>query len=142
MSPDRLETGFVGIRDRLFEKIPREDIDFLQLYDDYPIAIVKQIEDLGYCGVGEGGKFIEDTDISIWGDLPINTSGGILSIGQPRLGGGYIPVIEAIRQLRGEAGERQVKKADTGLVSGIGLMSYLSNLVITCGMILGKEPIE
>lgn len=117
-------------------------MDFLQLYDDYPIAIVKQLEDLGFCGQGEGGKFVEQTDFSIGGDLPINTNGGILSIGQPRLGGGYLPVMEAIRQLRGEAGPRQVKDAHVGLVSGIGLMSYLSNLVVTVGMILGQEPFE
>ena len=140
MSPDKLETGFVSFRDKLFERIPREAMDFLQLYDDYPIAIIAQLEDLGFCKRGEGGKFIEDTDISIWGDLPINTSGGILSIGQPRLGGGYIPLMEAMRQVRGEAGPRQIPDARIGLVSGIGLMSYLSNLVITCGMIVGKEP--
>jgi acetyl-CoA acetyltransferase len=142
ISPDKMETGFVAFADRLFARTPRAEMDFLQLYDDYPIAIVKQLEDLGFCGQGEGGKFVEETDISIWGDLPINTSGGILSIGQPRLGGGYLPVMEAIRQLRNEAGPRQVKDARVGLVSGIGLMSYLSNLVVTCAMILGREPFE
>jgi acetyl-CoA acetyltransferase len=140
MSPDRCVTGFVAIRDELFARTRREDLDFLQLYDDYPIAILKQIEDLGFCELGEGGRWIEEHDFSISGDLPINTSGGILSVGQPRLGGGYIGVIEAIRQLRGEAGPRQLRKADVGFVSGIGLMSYLSNLVVTSGMILGKEP--
>jgi acetyl-CoA acetyltransferase len=142
ISPDKLETGFVAFADRLFARTPRAEMDFLQLYDDYPIAIVKQLEDLGFCGQGEGGKFVEETDISIGGDLPINTNGGILSIGQPRLGGGYLPVMEAIRQLRNEAGPRQVKDARVGLVSGIGLMSYLSNLVVTCAMILGREPFE
>ena len=142
ISPDKLETGFLAFACRLFARTPREEMDFLQLYDDYPIAIVKQLEDLGFCGQGEGGRFVEQTDFSIGGDLPINTNGGILSIGQPRLGGGYLPVMEAIRQLRGEAGPRQVKDARVGLVSGIGLMSYLSNLVVTVGMILGKEPFE
>jgi acetyl-CoA acetyltransferase len=142
MSPDKCITGFVSIRDTLFERTPREEMDFLQLYDDYPIAIVKQLEDLGYCELGEGGKWVETHDFSIGGDLPINTSGGILSVGQPRLGGGYIPVIEAIRQLRGEAGSRQIADARIGFVSGIGLMSYLTNLVITCGMVLGKEPLR
>ena len=112
----------------------------MQLYDDYPMAIIKQIEDLGFCDLGQGGKWVEENDFSLEGPLPINTSGGILSIGQPRLGGGYIPVIESIRQLRGEAGPRQIKDAKIGFVSGIGLMSYQTNLVITCGMMLGKEP--
>ncbi len=138
--PDRLLTGFIDIRDQLFEKTKREDLDFMQLYDDYPMAIIKQIEDLGFCELGQGGKWVEDNDFSLEGPLPINTSGGILSIGQPRLGGGYIPVIESIRQLRGEAGPRQIKDAKIGFVSGIGLMSYQTNLVITCGMMLGKEP--
>jgi acetyl-CoA acetyltransferase len=141
-SPNRLETGFVKIRDQLFANVAREDLDFLQLYDDYPIAILLQLEDLGFCEKGKGGQFLEETDFSIWGELPINTGGGVLSVGQPRLGGGLIPVVEAVRQLRGEAGERQLKNPKLGLVSGIGLIDYLSNLVLTAGLIVGKDRFE
>ncbi len=138
-TPDRLETGFVAIRDGLFADVSRESLDFLQLYDDYPIAVLKQLEDLGFCDLGDGGPFLESTDISIGGDLPINTGGGLLSGGQPRLGGGFIPVVEAVRQLRGEAGPRQLPDAARGFVSGIGLIDYVSNLVVTSGMILSKD---
>jgi acetyl-CoA acetyltransferase len=140
-TPDRLETGFVAIRDQLFAEVPRESLDFLQLYDDYPIAVLKQLEDLGFCGEGEGGPFLERTDISIGGDLPINTGGGLLSGGQPRLGGGFIPVVEAVRQLRGEAGPRQLADARRGFVSGIGLIDYVGNLVVTAGMILSRDEL-
>ncbi|MES2169174.1 MAG: thiolase family protein [Actinomycetota bacterium] len=139
-TPDRLETGFVAIRDALFADVSRDSLDFLQLYDDYPIAVLKQLEDLGFCESGDGGPFLERTDISLHGDLPINTGGGLLSGGQPRLGGGFIPVVEAVRQLRGEAGERQIPGAAVGLVSGIGLIDYVGNLVVTAGMILSREP--
>ncbi|CAN5201806.1 thiolase family protein [soil metagenome] len=141
-SPNRLETGFVKIRDELFANTSREELDFLQLYDDYPIAVLLQLEDLGFCEKGDGGRFLEETDFSIWGDLPINTSGGILSIGQPRLGGGLIPVVEAVRQLRGEAGQRQLNDPKLGLVSSIGLIDYLGNLVVCVGLIVGKERFE
>lgn len=140
-SPDRLETGFVKIKDKLFATTPRDELDFLQLYDDYPIAVLMTLEDLGFCEKGSGGQFIEENDFSIWGSLPINTGGGLLSIGQPRLGGGLIPVIEAVRQLRGEAGERQLPDPRVGLVSGIGLIDYLGNVVVTAGLIVGKESL-
>lgn len=139
---DRLATGFTAIRDELFGKVARHELDFLQLYDDYPIAILRQIEDLGFCELGEGGPWIESTDISLTGSLPINTSGGILSCGQPRLGGGFIGVLEAVRQLQGTAGDRQLAAPNAGLVSGIGLMSYASNLAVTCGMVLSSEACE
>lgn len=141
-SPDRLETGFVEIRDALFARTPRSEIDFLELYDDYPIAILLTLEDLGYAAKGGGGRFIEETDFSVTGTLPINTSGGLLSTGQPRLGAGLVPVVESVRQLRGEAGSRQLADARLGFVSGIGLIDYLSNLVVTAGLILGKERFE
>jgi acetyl-CoA acetyltransferase len=138
--PDRLETGFAVIADKLFQATPRESLDFLQLYDDYPIAIVKTLEDLGFAPRGGGGAFIERTDISRSGTLPINTGGGLLSVGQPAIAGGFIPIVEAIRQLRHEAGARQLAKADTGLVTGIGLISYHSNLVVTSAALAGREP--
>lgn len=137
---DRLETGFVSIADRLFRRVAREDLDFLQLYDDYPIAIVKTLEDLGFAQRGKGGEYIERTDISRTGTLPINTGGGLLSVGQPAIAGGFVPIVEAVRQLRHEAGERQIESAESGLVTGIGLISYQSNLVVTSAAVLGREP--
>ncbi|MFC9355129.1 thiolase family protein [Rhodococcus sp. NPDC057014] len=138
---DRIETGFVTIADKIFERYGRDRMDFLQLYDDYPIAIVKTLEDLGFAPRGRGGKFIEEHDISINGDLPINTGGGLLSVGQAAIGGGFVPILEAVEQLRGEAGRRQLAKADVGLVTGIGLLAYGGNLAVTSGAIFGKEPL-
>lgn len=141
-SPDRLSTGFTDLHDELFTTTQRQQLDFLQLYDDYPIAVLMQLEGLGFCRPGGGGEFIESTDISLSGELPINTGGGMLSVGQPRLAGGFIGIIEAVRQLRGEAGARQLADAKTGLVTGIGLGAYLGNLVVSSAMILGTEAVS
>ena len=134
--PDRLDLGFSQFRDRLFQNIPGTDMDFLQLYDDYPIAVLMTLEALGYAETGKGGLFLEETDISVGGELPINTGGGQLSIGQPTMAGGYIHVVEAVRQLRNEAGARQVEDARQGLVTGIGLVSSFGNVAVTAAMIL------
>lgn len=104
------------------------DIDVVQLYDDYPIMEAIQLEGLGFCGEGEGGHFLEETDISLTGQLPINTGGGQMSCGQSGAGGGMIGVTEAVRQLQHEGGRRQVVDATTGLVTGFGLVSYAKGL--------------
>ena len=100
------------------------DMDFAQLYDDYPIVVGLQLEGYGFCGLGECGAFLEKTDVSNWGELPINTGGGQLSVGQSGAGGAIIHLVEAVEQLQHEAGERQVSGASRGLVSGYGLVSY------------------
>ena len=107
----------------------RQDIDFLGLYDDYVIIVLMQIEDLGFCQKGDL-KYFESTDFSFRGKLPIQTGGGMINCGQPSTAGGTLHITEAVRQLRGEAGERQVKDAHVGLVTGPS--SKLSKL---CGQI-------
>lgn len=96
------------------------DIDIAQLYDCFTITIIIELEDLGFCKKGEGGSFVEGGRISIQGDLPVTTHGGLLSAGHPGLAGGMFHVIEAVRQLRGEAGPRQVKNPEAVLVHGNG----------------------
>ena len=103
------------------------DISFLELYDDYIIVVYLQIEDLGFCAKGDLG-FFERTDFTINGQLPIQTGGGMINCGQPSTAGGTIHVIEAVRQLRGEGGDRQVAGAKTGLVTGLGVLPYGKNL--------------
>jgi acetyl-CoA acetyltransferase len=137
--PDKLTMGFKPIGEKILADVDRKRFDFLQFYDDYPIAILMTLEDLGFCEKGGGGAFIDATDFAFDGDLPMNTGGGQLSAGQPGLGGGYIHLIEAVRQLRGEAGARQVPSAACGLVTGIGLLSYHSNVATNAIVILEKS---
>jgi acetyl-CoA acetyltransferase len=115
------------------------DIDCFQPYDDFPIAVVMQLEDSGFCKKGEGGKFVEKTDLSIKGELPLSTGGGQLSSGQPGLSGGHVPFVECIRQMKGDGGQRQVNGARIGLAAGIGGLSYIRNLENTGVAILGSR---
>jgi len=99
-------------------------MQFVQAYDDYPIMVAIQLEDLGFCAKGEVGKFLTSHRLTFDGDVPLNTGGGQLSCGQTGGGGGMIGLTEAVRQLRGEGGARQVAKASRGLVSGYGMVAY------------------
>lgn len=104
-----------------------EDIDFLQLYDDYPIMVIEQLEDLGFCEKGEGGSFVESTDLRYDGELPLNTGGGQLSAGQPGVGAGAIQVNEAVRQLKGTAKNRQIDNPNRGIITGLANLGYGTN---------------
>ncbi len=95
------------------------DIDVLALYDAFTINTILFLEDLGFCPKGEGGRFVEGGRIAPGGSLPVNTNGGGLSYCHPGMYGLFI-LIEAVRQIRGECGARQVKKADTAIVHGNG----------------------
>ena len=94
------------------------DIDIALIYDCFTIAVLMQLEDYGFCKKGEAGAFVENGRIGPGGELPVNPSGGLMAEGY---GGGMMHVIEAVRQLRGEADERQIKGAEIALVSGHGL---------------------
>ncbi|PZP47873.1 MAG: thiolase [Azospirillum brasilense] len=95
------------------------DIDLVELYDAFTINPVLFLEDLGFCAKGEGGAFISGGRTAPGGALPMNTNGGGLSFGHPGMYSIFL-VIEAVRQLRGEAGDRQVPKAEVALVHGNG----------------------
>jgi acetyl-CoA acetyltransferase len=135
-----IKAGWELYSDDLFEAagVGRAEMDFAQLYDDYPIMEAIQLEGLGFCGEGEAGPFLESTDISLSGTLPINTGGGQLSCGQSGAGGGMIGVTEAVRQLFHEGGERQVPGATTGVVAGFGLVSHAKGLCASA-MILQRS---
>lgn len=110
------------------------DIDLVSLYDCYTITVLISLEDAGFCPKGEGGNFVQSTDLTYRGDLPCNTHGGQLSFGQPSYAGGMSHVTEAVRQIRGEAGQRQVKNNNRVLVNGNGGV-----LSTQCCLILGRD---
>lgn len=108
------------------------DIDVAQIYDCFTITVIVELEDLGFAPKGEGGRFVEGARIQLGGELPVTTHGGLLSGGHPGLGGGFFHVLEGVRQMRGAAGQRQVKGAETCLVHGNGGIVGLH-----CTLILG-----
>jgi acetyl-CoA acetyltransferase len=90
------------------------EIDFAEIYDAFTYMTLVTLEDLGFCGKGEGGAFVEKGRLTLTGELPVNTDGGGLSAQHPGMRGLFL-LVEAVRQLRGEAGEgRQVRAADGG----------------------------
>lgn len=95
------------------------DIDVVELYDAFTINTLMFLEDLGFCKKGEAGAFVEGGAIAPGGRLPVNTNGGGLSCVHPGMYGIFI-LIEAVRQLRGNCGERQVKDAELAIVHGNG----------------------
>src|SRR5882757_4689131 len=99
-----------------------EDIKYASIYDSFTITVVMQIEDLGFCEKGQGGRFVSDGNlISGTGKLPFNTDGGGLCNNHPSNRGGLTKVVEAVRQLRGEAHPAvQVKNCDLALAHGTG----------------------
>lgn len=139
MLPDKTTFGMKVVGERIFSEVKRDDIDLLEIYDDYPIAVMIQIEDLGYCKKGEGGKFVDAHDLTYKGDFPVNTGGGELSVGQAGLAGGFLHLVEGLRQLRGEAQGHQVKKAERALVTGIGWLNYGRNLGTTSALVMERR---
>jgi acetyl-CoA acetyltransferase len=123
---DITRLGIDRAADRAFgmADIRPHDADFLQLYDCYPIIEAIEMGELGFYERGETGDFLERTDFRFDGDLPLNTGGGQLCAGQAGGAGGFHQVLEAVRQLRGEGGSRQVPGAETGIVSGVGARTY------------------
>lgn len=99
--------------------IKPSDVDMLSLYDAFTITPILFLEDLGFCPKGEGGRFVSGGSIAPGGKLAVNTSGGGLSYCHPGMYG-LLVLIEAIRQVRGECGERQVKDCEISLAHGNG----------------------
>ena len=96
-----------------------DDIDLVMLYDAFTITPILFLEDLGFCPKGEGGRFVEDGAIAPGGRLAVNTNGGGLSCVHPGMYGLFL-LVEAVRQLRGEAGERQLPSPHLALAHGNG----------------------
>jgi len=96
-----------------------EDLDVIELHDCFSIAEICHYENLGLCARGEGGRMIEEGATYIGGRIPVNTSGGLLSRGDPTGATGLGQVVEIVWQLRGEAGKRQVPDARVGLTHNL-----------------------
>ncbi|HIF99123.1 MAG TPA: hypothetical protein EYQ54_19245 [Myxococcales bacterium] len=99
--------------------IRHDEVDLCTLYDSFTITALVTLENLGFCKPGEGGAFVEDGRIGLGGALPVNPDGGGLSSNHPGMRGIFL-VIEAVRQLRGGLGPRQVEDAEIALVHGTG----------------------
>ncbi|MBI1966094.1 MAG: thiolase family protein [Betaproteobacteria bacterium] len=128
------ETGAIDSGRAAFSRAGLEpsDVDVAELYDCFTITVIVELEDLGFCRKGEGGRFVEGGRIAPGGELPVTTHGGLLSAGHPGVGGGFFHVLEAVRQLRGEAGERQVPDAEVALAHGNGGV-----ISVHCTLLLG-----
>jgi len=113
--------------------VTRADLDLVMLYDAFTINTILFLEDLGFCPKGEGGRFVEDGRIAPGGDLAVNTNGGGLSCVHPGMYGLFL-ITEAVAQIRGEAGERQIDSCDLALCHGNG-----GTLSSQCTAILGSE---
>jgi acetyl-CoA acetyltransferase len=96
-----------------------QDVALAMLYDAFTINPILFLEDLGFCKKGEGGAFVEGGRIAPGGEIAVNTNGGGLSYNHPGMYG-LLLLIEAVRQLRGECGERQVEGVDVALAHGNG----------------------
>lgn len=132
-SPDLLVSPVKIAASKAFSMagVARADIDFISVYDCYPITVLMTIEDAGFCSKGEGGDFIDSMDLTYRGSFPCNTHGGQLSCGQASYAGGMSHIIEAVRQIQGRAGQRQLKKNRVAFVNGNGgVMSTEASLIL------------
>src|SRR6266705_2988597 len=106
-------------RDLAEAGVTHDDIDTAMIYDSFTVTVLMTLEDLGFCKKGEGGRFVEGGRLQLGGALPINTDGGGLSSNHPGMRGIFL-VVEAVKQPRGECGDRQVKDCRVALVHGTG----------------------
>jgi acetyl-CoA acetyltransferase len=115
---------------------PRE-VQVVETYDDYPVISMLQFEGLGLCTPGDAPNFVRRNDFTVDGSVPHNTGGGQLSMGQAGAAGGYLGLVEAMRQVLNQAEGRQVPDARHALVSGFGMINYDRGLC-SAAAVLGR----
>lgn len=113
------------------------DVDLFQTYDDYPVIVAMQFEDLGFCEKGRAADFIRSNSFTYDGSFPHNTSGGQLSVGQAGAAGGFLGIVEAIRQLTGGARNNAVTDAKIAAVSGFGMINFDRGLCSSAALLDG-----
>ena len=133
--PDLTTTAAVDSGARAFEMagVSRDELDLVMLYDAFTINTILFLEDLGFCPKGEGGRFVADGRIAPGGELAVNTNGGGLSCVHPGMYGLFL-ITEAVTQIRGDAGARQIENCNLALCNGNG-----GTLSSQCTAILGSE---
>jgi acetyl-CoA acetyltransferase len=138
--PIQYRGGWALDRDELYETAGVEpaDIDVLATYDDYPVISLMQMEDLGFCEKGEGPDFVRRNSFTVDGSFPLNTSGGQLSVGQAGAAGGFLGLVEIVRQLTGQALGGAVADARIGLASGFGMINYDRGLCSGAAILAAK----
>jgi len=119
--PDLTVTGAATAGPQAFKMagVTQKDVNMLSLYDAFTHTPILFLEDLGFCAKGEGGRFVAGGAIAPGGKLAVNTSGGGLSYCHPGMYG-LLVLIEAVRQVRGDAGARQVPGCEVSIAHGNG----------------------
>lgn len=110
-------------------------MDCVETYDDYPVMSLIQLESLGFCEEGQGPAFVRANTFERGGTVPLNTSGGQLSAGQAGAAGGHLGLVEALRQVTGEAAGWAVPEARHALVSGYGMANYDRGICATAAVL-------
>jgi len=123
-APDLLDNPIRVAAERAFAMAgaERSAVQLVNPYDCYTITVLVTLENAGFCGKGEGERFVSERDLTFRGDFPLNTHGGQLGCGQAGLAGGLSHATEAVLQLQGRAGERQLRRCDLAYVNGTGGM--------------------
>jgi acetyl-CoA acetyltransferase len=130
---DLMRTPIARAADKAFTmaRLQRADVDVASIYDCYTITVLMTLEDAGFCGKGEGMKWLTEHDLTFRGDFPLNTAGGQLSFGQAGMAGGMHHVVDGARQIMGRSGEAQVGECNAAFVTGNGgIMSEQVALVL------------
>ena len=133
--PEITATAGIESGRRAFEmaQVTPPDVDVLMAYDSFTITVLLHLEDLGFCAKGEGGGFVEDGKLGPGGSLPTNTNGGGLSYTHPGMYGMFL-LVEAVRQLRGECGPRQLPEPAVAVAHGAGgALSAIATVVLGSG---------
>jgi len=138
-APDAIQTrtGAAAIASQLYNQaaIGPENLDMVQTYDDYPVMSLMQMEDLRIFEEGGAAQFLRKRNTTFdGGDLPHNTSGGQLGVGQAGAAAGFLGLVETVRQLTVTAVDNQVPDVRTALVSGYGMVNYDRGLCSAAGI--------